>query len=434
MQLSDTIETSFEEFVNELPKDYQQQAYEFKAFARGRKIETVEQLFMVVMLYCGLDYSLRSCAGIVAGAQGAISDTAIEKRLKACVPWVKSLLRHVFGLDEVVNSGHLRFIVIDGSTIQEPGAKETTYRLHVAIDLISLTLQQVKVTTDKEGEHLFQYELEPGDVVLADRGYNQPKTLVPFIDAGKDIVLRYNPHSMNLYTTSDDDENQMVKVDWAENLRSLDNQPGHFPCYLLHDGKRIEVTVHAFPLPQEKAAEARRKAKKRAKKAGREIRQNTLYISGWVLVLTSLPLKRLDTKTAAALYRVRWQIELVIKRLKSLLDVDKLRAFKNSPLAELYLHGKLLYATILEKISNKRFACAATSMDKPRKITNWRLWQLIRDEVQASFKRYFPFRKRFLNDAVRSLAERPRKRRLQSLPEPITELIQFCKMCGLSDC
>jgi IS4 transposase len=50
----------------------------------------------------------------------------------------------------------------------------------------------------------------------------------------------------------------------------------------------------------------------------------------------------LPTATLAALYRVRWQAELAIKRLKSLLDIDRLRAREHSALAELYLHGKLL--------------------------------------------------------------------------------------------
>ena len=47
-------------------------------------------------------------------------------------PFVKSLLAGVFGLSEVVDSGKLRFIVIDGSTVQEPGSAATTYRLHIA--------------------------------------------------------------------------------------------------------------------------------------------------------------------------------------------------------------------------------------------------------------------------------------------------------------
>ena len=38
------------------------------------------------------------------------------------MPWIKALLRGVFGLTEVVETGHLRFIVQDGSTVQVPGS------------------------------------------------------------------------------------------------------------------------------------------------------------------------------------------------------------------------------------------------------------------------------------------------------------------------
>ncbi|WP_245395032.1 hypothetical protein [methane-oxidizing endosymbiont of Gigantopelta aegis] len=73
------IDTRFEQFVQELPEDYQQQAYEFKAFTRARKIRSPLQLLQLVMLYCGLDFSLRSCAGEVAHLQGYLSDTAVKK-------------------------------------------------------------------------------------------------------------------------------------------------------------------------------------------------------------------------------------------------------------------------------------------------------------------------------------------------------------------
>lgn len=53
-----------------------------------------------------------------------------------------------------------------------------------------------------------------------------------------------------------------------------------------------------------------------------------LSLSEWVLIFTSLPPELLSTTPASALYRVRWQVELVIKRLKSLLDVEGLRAHK----------------------------------------------------------------------------------------------------------
>lgn len=328
------------------------------------------------------------------------------------------------GLSEVVDSGKLRFIVIDGSTVQEPGATATTYRLHIAIDLINLSIHQVEVTSDKEGEHLDHYPLAAGDVVLIDRGYNQPKTLVPFIDRGGEVVLRYNAHSMNLYEDgTGEDAGRLVKIDWYARLGKLGNRPSCVPVWLCHSNKRIQGYLHAIPLPAEKAAEARRAAHQRAKDKGRKPSVEALSLSEWVLIFTSLPPELLSTTTASALYRVRWQVEPVIKRLKSLLDVEGLRAHKGSKLAELYLHGKLLYAAVLEKMTQHRFAKAKRKLDHPRQITDWRLWRTVADDLNVGIKACFPVDARFTDDNIKSLSERPRKRQLQGLPHPILALL-----------
>ncbi len=190
--------------------------------------------------------------------------------------------------------------------------------------------------------------------------------------------------------------------------------------------------LHAIPLPEEKAAEARRAARQRAKNKGRKPSMEALSLSGWVLIFTSLPPEVLCTTTASALYRVRWQVERVIKRLKSVLDVDGLRAHKGSKLAELYLHGKLLYAAVLEKMTQSRFAKAKRKLDNPRQITDWRLWRTVADNLKAGIKACFPVDARFGDDCIKSLGERPRKRALQCLPSPILALLNQCREMGMS--
>ncbi len=95
---------------------------------------------------------------------------------------------------------------------------------------------------------------------------------------------------------------------------------------------------------------------------------------------------------------MRWQVEveLVIKRLKSLLDIDRLRARKNSKLADLYVHGKLLFAAVIQKIAERRFGQAATTMDSDRSITHWRLWQMIAHEIKSGLGACFPNNERFI--------------------------------------
>ena len=96
MKTSPDIDIQFEVFVQELPADYQAMAYEFKAFCRSRKVQSVYGLLQLVMSYCGLDFSLRTTAGQFSSANGYLSDTAVRKRLAACVPWVKAILTKVF--------------------------------------------------------------------------------------------------------------------------------------------------------------------------------------------------------------------------------------------------------------------------------------------------------------------------------------------------
>ena len=76
---------------------------------------------------------------------------------------------------------------------------QTWYRLHIAVDLVKLHLIHVKVTDKHEGEHPDHFLLQEGDVVLIDRGCNQPGKLIEQVDKGVSVVLRYNPHGMNVY-------------------------------------------------------------------------------------------------------------------------------------------------------------------------------------------------------------------------------------------
>jgi hypothetical protein len=79
-----------------------------------------------------------------------------------------------------------------------------------------------------------------------------------------------------------------------------------------------------------------------------------------------------------ALYRCRWQVEIAIKRWKSVLDVDALRAKATSPLAEVWLHGKLLYALMLERRMRRQLGDSWGRLDHERVGTWWRVWGMLK--------------------------------------------------------
>jgi hypothetical protein len=131
-------ETLFEELLQDLPPETVSMAREFKAFARARKIKTPEQLLRVVLLYCGVDKALREVAGTLTALYEPITDQAVAERLRACGPWIKAVLRKMLPPPAVTALPQaLRFVVIDATTVQAPGATGTDYRLHFSLDLVA---------------------------------------------------------------------------------------------------------------------------------------------------------------------------------------------------------------------------------------------------------------------------------------------------------
>ncbi|ENC5022846.1 transposase, partial [Shigella sonnei] len=85
------------------------------------------------------------------------------------------------------------------------------------------------------------------------------------------------------------------------------------------------------------------------RRKGRVVQAETLEAAGHVLLLTSLSEDEYSAEQVADCYRLRWQIELAFKRLKSLLHLDALRA-KELELAKAWIFANLLAAFLIDDI------------------------------------------------------------------------------------
>lgn len=417
---------AFNEFINDLPADYEQKAYEFKAFCRPRKVKSPAQLMQVLMSYCGIDQVLREAAGNFTLLRERISDTAIQNRLRACLPWLKALLQQMWpGIDKV--AGHLRFVIVDGSTVQAPGSKGTDYRLHVMMDLLKLEILNIEVTDKREGERIDRYPLQNGDVVVADRGYNQPNRIIELSKQGIFVVIRLNPWSMPLHWRAEDNAALNGQVlDLYSHLKYAKEDKICLPVWLGKPGNAVEGWIHAHRLPPDKAKEARRKCRKNAKK---EPSKETLFFAEWRLIFTTVPDEVMDTDTIMKLYELRWQVELLIKRLKSVLDADTLRAKQDSELANVWLHGKLLYVLVVEKRARQQFGQEWAQLTD-RSATWWRFWKMIRHELAALITAPDYWKEENRNACKKVMQERPRKRKLQTIGDSLAKLIESCQKLG----
>jgi hypothetical protein len=78
-------------------------------------------------------------------------------------------------------------------------------------------------------------------------------------------------------------------------------------------------------LSQEQQEKAERRAKRKASKNQRKMQSDTLYLSGWVVLVTTLPQEQWSDHQILRLYQARWHIELLFKRIKQLLKLQTLR-------------------------------------------------------------------------------------------------------------
>jgi len=412
-------DTLFEELLQDLPAESVQMARACKAFVRAKKVKTPAQLLRVVFLYCGLDKSLREVAGTFTALYESMTDQSVAERLRACRPWVQAMLRQMFPLAAIEPPPvGRRFVVIDASSIQAPGATGTDHRLHIAMDLVSLQFLAVLVSDVHTGETLKHFTFAPGDIAVADRGYAQCQGMHAALQQGADLIVRLHPFSVVLgdATGAPLELSAALKRQKMETLRTLE--------VTLHAaGGQYEVRgwVHAYRLNVEQANRARHKCRQGHKKGTPSA--ESLFLAGWVLVFTTLAPVVLSPQAIMALYRCRWQVEIAIKRWKSVLDVDALRAKATSPLAEVWLQGKLLYALMLERRMRRQLGDSWGRLDRQRVGTWWRVWGLLKDEIAPMITGALFWKEDAWAACLKVVMERPRRRTLQQLPPEAIDVL-----------
>lgn len=323
------------------------------AFTRVREIKNAATLLRLALAYGGLGMSLReTCAWAEAGEIARLSDPSLLERLCKAAPWLGDIVAALIAEQTKVPAGRFagyRLRVLDGTSICQPGADRTTWRLHVGYDLATAQVDQLELTDIHGAENLQRLTYAPGNIVLADRYYARPRDLRPVIDAGADFIVRTGWNSLRLLQTNGE------PFDLFAALAAQQQQEGELQVRI-HEG----VTA-ATPLvlrlvvrrkdPQQVEAEHKR-LRKDASKRGKQPDPRSLEAAKYILLLTSLPATTFPPTDILTLYRFRWQIELAFKRFKSLAGLDSLPA-KKPELAQAWIYARLIVAIIAEQIAGQ---------------------------------------------------------------------------------
>lgn len=321
-QLAAVIQEGWEqEVLSQLPADYEQHARRTRAFVRRRGLSCVGDLLRGLLAYVLCAPSLRQVgAWAVLIGLANLSHVAWQKRLqraRAFLLWLLAELLAVPTAPAAVSCP--RIVLVDATRLKEPGGTGDDWRVHLGYDLLAGRLLDVKVSDRHTAEGFTLFCWQSGDVVVADRGYCRRGQLACVLQAGAHVVVRLAVSQVPLL----DEQGQPFDVlAW---LQTQGDAPASCAVAFEHEGRRFRGRLLACPLPEEAAERARAKARKKAAKQQRQIQEATLFLCGWLLLFSSLAQSVWTDAQVLALYRARWQIELVIKRMKQVLRLAQLR-------------------------------------------------------------------------------------------------------------
>lgn len=239
--------------------------------------------------------------------------------------------------------------VADGSSLSQPGSKGTDWRLHGVYDLSRGGFSHLELTDRRGAESLLRCEAVTGEVLIADRGYARAnelrRCLAPSGPNARDFIVRVGWKALALRDAQGDPFHLIAHLEklvadagseeWAvQAVVGSASQPSLLPIRLI-----------AVPLPPDKAEINSTKLKRRASKHQDTLDPRSLLAAGFMVLVTSLP-AAISADEVCAAYRLRWQIELAFKRMKSLLHIDRLPTRTDAgSLSWLYAHLILVLLT-----------------------------------------------------------------------------------------
>jgi len=319
--------------VTLLPGDLEDSARESAALLRCRNVPDAKVLLRMALAYAVSDLSLKDVAAWAhALGLAEITGPGLFYRLREAEGWLQRVLAQTLQSQlESAEESRLRLRVVDATVIHGPGAKGTEWRAHVLIDPGTGGFRAVELTDARGGEGYGRYPLSAQEVILGDRAYATARGLWAVHSAHAQVVARLNPHTIRVC----DEKGKRLA------LRSKEKGVPKV------GGVEFNILV---PIPPQKRTKTRKWSLRRAiawvpaRAIAARTREGTV-----IWLLTTLSAEQASWRQLMQLYRLRWQIELFFKRLKSLLHLDTLPS-RQGPTAKSWMLARFLAAALAQRL------------------------------------------------------------------------------------
>jgi hypothetical protein len=342
--------TNVEELIKRLPSGYEQACIETKTTERKRGIKTPENLIRILLIYLTGGYSQTEISVIALQLGiGKFCDSAFTRKFAKCRDWLAWMVSQIVPgpLTEYNCLKEFSGCVItalDATEVSEKGRSGQVFRMHYAIDLLKMCSLAYKITAQKTGETLLNFDIKKNWLILADRVYGTLTGIEHCLKSKANFVIRLKHNAFKMFDANGKEINLLsrlknVKSDAATDIEVFVKLP---------EKGLTKLRVCISKIPDEKLPEVERRNKRKASKKQITPSAGALTMSNYVVVITSLP-DSFSAKDILELYRYRWQVEIYFKRLKSILDFGNVPLHREDSI-HTWLNGKLSVSLLLEQM------------------------------------------------------------------------------------
>jgi hypothetical protein len=229
------------------------------------------------------------------------------------------------------------------------GASKSAFKLDFIYDIANFLVYGLKITKGTfhdttNAKEILKF-IKTGSLVIRDLGYFTIDCLKK-IEAKKSYYLSRLSISTYIYLNKDDDEPLAI----PEYLKKITTEGKDSASIKVYVGKleKLETRLVAEKVPKKVIDQRAARYKKEYKKIPCEY---YLDWSGFSIFITNIPEVMFSNKMIVLLYKIRWQIELVFKNLKTNIEIDIMKGTNKNRIESL-IYGKLITVVVTFIIHN----------------------------------------------------------------------------------
>jgi len=234
--------------------------------------------------------------------------------------------------------------------------------------------------------------LQKGDLVLRDLGFFKIDSFKKIIERKAYFLSRYFLATI-LYIEVDGIEKKMTILEFIKSKKPSDV----LDSWVKLSNEKLPVRVIAYEVPDEVYDKRVRDIRKYDKHRGKTSKKSRFELQRYNIFITNILSEMIDKKTIGTLYRFRWQVELVFKRWKSLLNINVItttsqktedilnkKGGKVSNRILCFIYAKLIGIILMSQIESIA-TLLAREMERELSSDKFVKWMIDKDKLKMLF-------------------------------------------------